>query len=121
MDLLSASRPALHTLEIEPPSARAETWHVLRMAALILLAAWLYIAGTAAPDARPAGWTAVAAGVGGAAANATAGAGGSAAGASTAGAAAASAGGSSRDLMPYQRLFRTLAGEEQRLFRELQE
>ena len=49
MDRPSVSQPALRTVEIAPPSARAETWNVLRVAALIVLATWIYIADTAAP------------------------------------------------------------------------
>lgn len=99
MDVPSASRPALRTVEIRPPSARAETWNVLRAAALIVLAAWIYVADTTAP----AGDAAVPAGMAAPTAMAAAG------------------GGAARDLMPYQRLFRSLGGEDQRLFRELQE
>jgi hypothetical protein len=108
MDVPSASQPGVRTAEIGPPSARAETWNVLRAAALIVLAAWIYIADTTAP-----------AGVGGGGA-AAAGAGVAAPGTAPSGAAGGGAA-EARDLMPYQRLFRTLGGEDQRLFRELQE
>jgi hypothetical protein len=94
MDVSTVNQPAVRTVEIAPPSARAETLNVLRAAALIVLATWIYIADTAAPA-------------------------GSGAGASSrtreAGAPEA------RELMPYQRLFRSLGGDDQRLFRELQE
>ena len=83
-------------VEIRPPSARAETLNVLRVAALIVLAAWIYLAAETAPPAAGS------AGMAG---------GGDIAGASRAG----------RDLMPYQRLFPALSGGEQRMFRELQE
>ena len=106
MDVPSASQPGVRIAEIGPPSARAETWNVLRAAALIVLAAWIYIADTTAP----------AAGGGDAAAAAS----GAVAGAAPGGAAGGGAV-EARDLMPYQRLFRTLGGEDQRLFRELQE
>ncbi len=105
MDVPSASQPGVRTAEIGPPSARAETWNVLRAAALIVLAAWIYIADTTAP----AGGGAVAA------------AGAVAAPGAVPGGAAAGGAVEARDLMPYQRLFRTLGGEDQRLFRELQE
>ena len=36
-------------MEIEPPSARREAANVLRLAAVILLATWVYLAHTAAP------------------------------------------------------------------------
>src|ERR1700676_2194572 len=49
MEVPSVSQPAVRTVEIAPPSARAETWNVLRAAALIVLATWIYIADTAAP------------------------------------------------------------------------
>jgi hypothetical protein len=96
MDVPPVSQPAVRTVEIAPPSARAETWNVLRVAALIVLAAWIYIADTAAPT-------------------------GSAATAGRLGGERDGGGGEARDLMPYQRLFRTLGGDDQRLFRELQE
>lgn len=103
MDVSSSS---LRSVEIRPPSARAETWNVLRVAALIVLATWIYLADTASWRSLAPGGAARAAG----------------------GASAASGlpvpygdGGGARDLMPYQRLFRTLDGEDQRLFRELQE
>jgi len=109
MDVPSASQPAVRSVEIEPPSARAETWNVLRAAALIALATWIYVADTTVPA--------------GAGAAATQGAAGPAAtnGAEAGAAAASGAGVDTRDLLPYQRLFRTLDGEDQRLFRELQE
>ena len=94
MDDSSANQPAVRTVEIAPPSARAETWNVLRAAALIVLATWIYIADTAAPAGSGAG----APGRSGEAAALEA-----------------------RDLMPYQRLFRSLGGDDQRMFRELQE
>jgi hypothetical protein len=93
--MAAPSPQALHTVEIRPPSARAETWNVLRAGALIVLATWIYIADTA----------------GGASPSAAAGAATSAA----AGRAAA------RDLMPYQRLFPSLDGAQQLMFRELRE
>jgi hypothetical protein len=43
------------TVEITPPSARREAANVLRMAAVILLVTWVYLANTAAPGARRAG------------------------------------------------------------------
>ncbi|HXO30521.1 MAG TPA: hypothetical protein VOA80_24470 [Thermoanaerobaculia bacterium] len=124
MEVPSVSQPAVRTVEIAPPSARAETWNVLRAAALIVLATWIYIADTAAPAGS---------GVGGAAPGSAAA--GAVASAATAGwqavtgpgglggpgAPGAPGGNDARDLMPYQRLFRGLGGEDQRLFRELQE
>jgi hypothetical protein len=101
MDVSPASQPVVRTVEVAPPSARAETWNVLRVAALIVLATWIYLADSAA-GRRAAG------GEGGA-------------GPSGAAAAAAGGGADARDLMPYQRLFRTLGGDDQRMFRELQE
>jgi len=41
-------------MEITPPSARREAANVLRMAAVILLATWVYLANTATPRAGPA-------------------------------------------------------------------
>jgi hypothetical protein len=111
MDVPSTSQPAVRTVEIAPPSARAETWNVLRAAALILLTTWIYIADTAAPAGDGAGGAAP-----GAARNVT-GAGRRAGAGSPGG----PGGNDARDLMPYQRLFRGLGGEDQRLFRELQE
>jgi hypothetical protein len=127
MDVPSTSQPAVRTVEIAPPSARAETWNVLRAAALIVLATWIYIADTAAPAARgpgagagagAAGWPGEAGAPGQAG---VAGGSGTAGGAEGAGGGAAAGGDEARDLMPYQRLFRSLGGEDQRLFRELQE
>ena len=69
-------------MEITPPSARREAANVLRMAAVILIATWVYLANTAAPRA------------------------GLAAGES---------------LIAYQKLFRNLAPQEQRMFRALHE
>jgi hypothetical protein len=123
MDLPSASQPAVRTVEIGPPSARAETWNVLRAAALIVLVTWIYIADTAAPAATGAAATRGAAGPGATGAAAVA-AGAAAAGAAAADGRMAADGGdvaAARDLLPYQRLFRTLGGEDQRLFRELHE
>jgi hypothetical protein len=106
MEVPSVSQPAVRTVEIAPPSARAETWNVLRAAALIVLATWIYIADTAAPaGSGAAGATASAATPGW---RAVSGAGGR-------------GNGETRDLMPYQRLFRGLGSDDQRLFRELQE
>jgi hypothetical protein len=105
MDVPSAGQPAVRTVEIGPPSVRAETWNVLRAAVLIGLAAWIYIADTTMP-ATARGGGAAAPGAAGPAPAATAKRGSGAEG---------------RDLLPYQRLFRTLDGEDQRLFRELQE
>jgi hypothetical protein len=110
MEVPSVSQPAVRTVEIAPPSARTETWNVLRAAALILLATWIYIADTAAPAGSGAGGAAP----------------GSPRESGAPGLAGASGrggmtGGDARDLMPYQRLFRGLDGEDQRLFRELQE
>jgi hypothetical protein len=132
MDLPSANQQVVRGVEIRPPSARAETWNVLRVAALIVLATWIYLAGTAEPRrGADAGWlraaSAGAAGGGGGGGGGAAAAppGGSPAwsGAAAAGGVGAVAGGGAgtRDLMPYQRLFRSLGGEDQRLFRELQE
>ena len=135
MDVPSVSQPALRTVEIAPPSARAETWNMLRAAALIVLATWIYIADTAAPAGSGTralsgtGEAGATAGDGPAAGGATTTAGpGAAAGtvsAETAGRPAGTRDGGGaaegRDLMPYQRLFRTLDGDDQRLFRELQE
>jgi len=106
MDVPSASPPVVRTVEIRPPSARAETANVLRVAALIVLATWIYLADTAAP---------------GRAARGAAAAPGAAQGPAAGAAAPAVGGADARDLMPYQRLFRTLAGPDQRQFRELQE
>jgi hypothetical protein len=117
MEVPSVSHPAVRTVEIAPPSARAETWNVLRAAALIVLATWIYIADTAAPAGS---------GLGGAAPGAAravfraAGRGGPR-GPGGPGGLGSIAGDAARDLMPYQRLFRGLGGEDQRLFRELQE
>jgi hypothetical protein len=99
----TAVAPSLRSVEVVPPGTTAETANVLRLAALIVLATWIYIAGTGtdigtggdgggsvAPDLAP---------VGGQTANA----------------------GAARDLMPYQKLFITLGSDEQRMFRELQE
>jgi hypothetical protein len=115
MDLHSASLPAVRTVEIARPSARAETWNVLRVAALIVLATWIYIA-----DSGATGRGATAAAAGGAATPTATGAAAADGALGTAG----SAGGPvarERDLMPWQRLFRSLGGPDQRLFRELQE
>lgn len=108
MDVPPTSQPAVRTVEIEPPSARAESWNVLRAAALIVLATWIYIADTAAPAGSGAGGAAP----GGSRPGIGAGGRGSPGG---------PGGDVARDLMPYQRLFRGLGGEDQRLFRELQE
>jgi len=113
MDVPSTSQPAVRTVEIAPPSARAETWNVLRAAVLIVLATWIYIADTAAPGASGAGGGA-AGWPGEAGAPGQAGAGGR-------GGPGGRDGDDARDLMPYQRLFRSLGGDDQRLFRELQE
>jgi hypothetical protein len=107
-----AGLPGWRTVEIRPPDARAETWNVLRVALLIAAAVWIYLAGGVAPVAAPwaggdgsisgrrwAGQTGVPGGV-------------------SAGAGAQDGG---RDLMPWQRSFRTLGAADQRLFRELQE
>jgi hypothetical protein len=100
MDLTSpSSSPAVRTVEIGPPSARAETWNVLRVAVLVMLATWIYLADTAAPGPGGAG-TGDAAGTAAAAAPGTA---------------------RQRDLMPFQRLFASLGGEDQLMFRELHE
>jgi hypothetical protein len=107
MEVPSVSQPAVRTVEIAPPSARGETWNVLRAAALIVLATWIYIADTAAPAGSRAGAAAPG--------ETVAGAGGAA------GRIGGPGGGDARDLMPYQRLFRGLGGDDQRLFRELQE
>jgi hypothetical protein len=69
-------------MEITPPSARREAANVLRMAAVILLVTWVYLANTAAPRAG------LAAGQG---------------------------------LIAYQKLFRNLDPQEQRMFRALHE
>jgi hypothetical protein len=111
MEVPPASRPAVRTVEIGPPSARAETWNVLRAGALIALVTWIYIVDTTEPDGSGAG---LKGGAGAAAASVAAAATGTTAAATRGGAEA-------RDLLPYQRLFRTLEGEDQRLFRELQE
>lgn len=117
MDVPSTSQPAVRTVEIAPPSARAETWNVLRAAALIVLATWIYIADTAAPARTGAGRAAPGppreAGAPGEP-RAVTGAGGRKG-------PGGPGGDDARDLMPYQRLFRGLGGEDQRLFRELQE
>lgn len=95
----------LRTVEIRPPSARAETGNVLRAAALIVLATWIYLADTAGP------WPAAGSPAGSAAPDA----------ARAGGAPPAAGDAAARDLMPYQRLFRTLDSAGQRSFRELQE
>jgi hypothetical protein len=41
-------------MEITPPSARREAANVLRMAAVILIATWIYLANTAMPRTGPA-------------------------------------------------------------------
>jgi hypothetical protein len=96
----AAPAPQLRSVEIVPPSAAAETANVLRVAALIVLASWIYIADTGrdiTADLSPASAQAAAAtGV-------------------------APGNGVARDLMPYQRLFISLGSSEQRMFRELQE
>lgn len=69
-------------MEIKPPSARREAANVLRMAAVILVVTWVYLANTAAPRAG------VVAGEG---------------------------------LIAYQKLFRNLDPQEQRMFRALHE
>jgi hypothetical protein len=96
---MDVSSSKLRSVEIRPPSARAETWNVLRVAALLVLATWIYLADTAASRQAPA----------------------AAGGARVASGDPMRGGGGARDLMPYQRLFRTLDGEDQRIFRELQE
>jgi hypothetical protein len=117
MEVPSVSQPAVRTVEIAPPSARAETWNVLRAAALIVLATWIYIADTAAPAGSGAGGAAPGA------SRSVIGAGGSGGPRSLGGLGGRGGrgGDDARDLMPYQRLFRGLGGEDQRLFRELQE
>src|ERR1700720_517370 len=55
MDVSSTCQPAVRNVDIAPPSARTETWNVLRAAALIVLATWIYIADTAAPAGSGAG------------------------------------------------------------------
>jgi hypothetical protein len=104
MEVPSVSQPAVRTVEIAPPSARGETWNVLRAAALIVLATWIYIADTAAPSGSgaTAGWRAVTS-------------------AGSRGGLGGHGGDDARDLMPYQRLFRGLGSDDQLLFRELQE
>src|SRR6202047_1067956 len=117
MEVPSVSQPAVRTVEIAPPSARAETWNVLRAAALIVLVTWIYIADTAAPaGSGAAGATARAARARAATAGwrAVTGAGGR-------GGLVGLVADDARDLMPYQRLFRGLGSDDQRLFRELQE
>jgi len=114
MDVSSTCQPAVRTVEIAPPSARAETWNVLRAAALIVLATWIYIADTAASGGSGAG------GAVPSLPRAVTGAGGRA-GAGGLGGPGGPGANDARDLMPYQRLFRGLGGEDQRLFRELQE
>ena len=117
MEVPSVSQPAVRTVEIAPPSARAETWNVLRAAALIVLVTWIYIADTAAPaGSGAAGATARAATAQAATAGwrAVTGAGGR-------GGLVGLVADDARDLMPYQRLFRGLGSDDQRLFRELQE
>ncbi|HVT59307.1 MAG TPA: hypothetical protein VHR45_13005 [Thermoanaerobaculia bacterium] len=93
------------SVEIAPPSLREETFNVLRVAAVIVCGAWIYLAATA-PREAPRTPAADAAG------QAAAGLARSGRGRSMPG---------ERDLMPYQRLFRTLSGDDQRMFRELQE
>jgi hypothetical protein len=69
-------------MEITPPSARREAANVLRMAALILIVTWIYLANTAVPRA---GLTA------------------------------------GQGLIAYQKLFRNLNPQEQRMFLSLHE
>jgi hypothetical protein len=114
MEVPSASRSAVRTVEIGPPSARAETWNVLRAGALIALVTWIYVADTTAPAGSGAGLDR---GAGAAAASVAV----AARGTTAAATATEVRGAEGRDLLPYQRLFRTLEGEDQRLFRELQE
>jgi hypothetical protein len=99
----SPSSQVPRTVEIRPPSARAETWNVLRAGALIVLATWIYLADTARSGPVAGG--------GGEPAGSVAGGGAGASMTSRAG----------RDLMPYQRLFQTLNSEGQLMFRELRE
>jgi hypothetical protein len=105
----SAASPPAKRADILPPSTGGETANVLRAAAFVVAATWIYIA-----NAGGAGGAWGAGGVGG-----TAGAGGT--GGAPGGTAAPVAAGAARDLMPYQRLFASLGGAEQRMFRELQE
>jgi hypothetical protein len=49
--------PYYETMEITPPSARREAANVLRLAAVILLVTWVYLANTAAPGAGADGRT----------------------------------------------------------------
>ncbi len=69
-------------MEITPPSARREAANVLRLAAVILLVTWVYLANTAAPQAGASGRT---------------------------------------NLVSFQKLFRDLGPNDQRMFRSLQE
>jgi hypothetical protein len=79
----AATSPVSRRVEVHAPSARAEAFGVVRVAALIAGAAWIYIANATAPAGREARVE------------------------------------SSRP--PYQKLFRELAGPDQRMFRALQE
>jgi hypothetical protein len=47
-----ATMATMATMDITPPSARREAANVLRVAALILIATWIYLANTAAPRAE---------------------------------------------------------------------
>ncbi len=135
-----ANSQAAKTVEIRPPSARAEAWHVLRVAALIVLATWIYLADTTGPPgggisagsgfgSGPGGGAGSGAGAlpaagsagGGAGAPMGAGAGGSPVSGVGGVAGAVGAAASERDLMPYQKLFRDCDSVAQRMFRELQE
>jgi hypothetical protein len=103
---------AVRTVEVTPLSAREEGLNVIRAAAVIVIAAWIYIAntgpgasGTGGAGPRAAGTGEAPTGVG-----APAGDPGSVA-----------AGAAGRDLMPYQKLFASLDAAGQRRFRELRE
>jgi hypothetical protein len=80
-----APRPAApyyEAMEITPPSARREAANVLRLAAVILLVTWVYLANTATPQAGASGRS---------------------------------------NLVSFQKLFRDLGPNDQRMFRSLEE
>jgi hypothetical protein len=92
----------VRTVEVRPLSAREEGVNVIRAAAAIVFAAWVYVAssGDSVPSAADPG---------------------SPAEAGSAGTASPSAADGRSFLLPWQRLFSSLDGTGQRAFRELRE
>jgi hypothetical protein len=129
------ARPPVRPVEIRPPSASREALRVAQAAGVVVCATWLYLANTVGPPSAgregqeigggqtAPGGTAPAPGETGrlAAAQVSSatrqGGPGSALGTVGEGSGPAS----DRNLMPFQRLFRSLGPHEQRMFRELQE